>query len=459
MIPIVIICHNNHEYVGNMISCIRKINKDYTNNIVLVDNNSTRKETISFLNSIHVKVHFNYSNMGPWISPNNNFHIYKTLPDYFVLTDPDLELNPNMPSDFLDRLLEISNKYPWTSKIGLALDISDSHLFFDGIYTEDRTIHKHESQFWTNPIDDPKYELYRSALDTTFCLVNKKIFDHPNNHIRVAGNFTCKHLPWYKINPILSVYENYTLAKSSSRISTTSKLIIDSLEKDYLCVPKNDQIIMIQNKEKQNLDFWRDKFTTWEPYTFQVFDKFLDPTKTFIDIGGWIGTTCIYASRKSKDVFVIEADPKSYNDLVENCRVNGCKNVTPIHRAVFSESNKQITIVGNNESTSQISFDGSGNSVETISLYALILENKIDPSNISLIKVDIEGAEEYILPDLFRLHKIYNIPLYLSFHYQFFTDKNLDRFEFLTEEQKCIIRDVPFPSIVFDSDNRFHYVA
>ena len=442
-----------------MLNTLESINKDYLNQVILLDNNSQRKETIAFLNNVSTRVVFNKTNMGPWVSQYDNAHLYNELPEKFILTDPDLQLNPNTPPDFIEQLVKLSEQYPEASKIGLALDLSDHHLFFDGIYSGGKSIYEHESQFWTTPIVNSQYELYRAHVDTTFCIINKTVAHRWESHIRVAGVFTCKHVPWYKTNPVLSVYENYTRAKSNTNISTISPLITSSIERDYLCIKKNEQTVLIQkNSIDKNLGFWRDTFSTWEPYTFHIFDRFLDPTKTCIDIGGWIGTTCIYASRKSKNVIVIEADPLSYTDLERNCRLNDCNNVSLIHKAVFNETGRRITIVGNNESTSQITLDGSGHPIDTISLNTLLVETKTDPSTISLIKVDIEGAEEFILHDLYEMHKTYNIPLYVSFHYSFFKDKNLDRFEFLTEHQKNIIRFNPFPSFLFYSDSQVDYL-
>ena len=48
-------------------------------------------------------------------------------------------------------------------------------------------------------IENDEYELYDSNLDTTFCLINNKYKGvNKCSGIRVAGNFTAKHLPWYK---------------------------------------------------------------------------------------------------------------------------------------------------------------------------------------------------------------------------------------------------------------------
>ena len=47
-----------------------------------------------------------------------------------------------------------------------------------------------------------KYKLYEAKIDTTFCLINLNYPENKNTgldgyHIRIANNYTCKHLPWY----------------------------------------------------------------------------------------------------------------------------------------------------------------------------------------------------------------------------------------------------------------------
>jgi FkbM family methyltransferase len=457
MIPIVIICYNNHKYVENTIQQLRTVNEEYIPQTIIMDNCSTNEDTRRFLDSTSIRVIRNKSNNGPWVSPSNNQHVYNQMPEKFILTDPDLGFNPNLPSNCIEILTRIADAHD-ASKVGFALDISDAHLFWKDNVINGKTIVEAESLFWIHRIPDTHYTLYRADLDTTFCLINKRFVDHNSRHIRIAGDFIAKHLPWYEKNAVYTVKENYENALGQLKHSHAARIIISNTERDYLCLKKHDDTIFIQNDPTdQNFEFWRDKFITWEPHTFEIFDRFLNPTKTCIDIGGWIGTTCIYASRKSKNVVVVEADPLSYKDLERNCRINHCKNVNLFHKALFNETGRKIGIVGNNESTSQITLDGVGHPVETISIHALLLDTKIDPTTISIIKVDIEGAEEFILHDLYSLHKTYTIPLYVSFHYSNFKDKNLDRFEFLTEEHKGIIRNTPFPSFLFRSKNQVEY--
>ena len=51
---------------------------------------------------------------------------------------------------------------------------------------------------WQKKINDDAYELYHADVETTFALINNKYYKGNNYEgIRIAGNFTAKHLPWY----------------------------------------------------------------------------------------------------------------------------------------------------------------------------------------------------------------------------------------------------------------------
>ena len=83
-------------------------------------------------------------------------------------------------------------------------------------------------------IKDNDYELYNAPIDTTFSLINKITFTsnwkiQNNNtkgiHIRIAGNFIAKHIPWYINNNIYPLSEINNNMYSNNGISTTLKLI------------------------------------------------------------------------------------------------------------------------------------------------------------------------------------------------------------------------------------------
>ena len=78
---------------------------------------------------------------------------------------------------------ELSDQYS-CEKIGFALDISDFNDMFQNTYTLNLNIYDWEIQFWQNKINNPTYELYNSAIDTTFCLINKNyIYNNFNLNI------------------------------------------------------------------------------------------------------------------------------------------------------------------------------------------------------------------------------------------------------------------------------------
>jgi len=459
--PILIICYNNHKYVENMIKQITRINAAYTQLITIINNNSDNSETIQFLQNTKIAIINNNENNGPWIVPWCNKHIYDILPDKFILTDPDLEFDKNMPTDFIEIMVSLSEKYQ-CRKLGFALKISDFNEMYNGIYTDNKTIYEHESSFWLNKIEDDEYELYHATIDTTFHIFNKRVAY--NNDIRIAGDFTVKHLPWYINNEFCTLYD-YNKINNTQVISTILRIINKYIDEKYLKIYKNAEYLLIETRETDtNLNFWTTIYSSWENDTFEVFDKYLKKDKTFIDIGGWIGTTCIYGSRKSKHVYVVEADKTSFRDLTTNCKIN-CDNTTLINRAIFNVNDTDIVFGKNqfltnsslNDSTSQISIntgippqDGQY-IIKTITIKTIIETYNINPHEISLIKVDIEGGEEHILDDLYAIHKEYNIPLYVSFHYSWWTNSNLDRFTFLTEAQKNTIIQYPFISIIIEN--------
>jgi FkbM family methyltransferase len=459
IIPIVIISYNNYKYVENTLKQIYKLNKEYYSNIQILDNCSDCTDTLKFLKETDVKVIYNNTNNGPWITKTKNNHIYEILPEKFILTDSDLEFNEMLPYNFIHILSDLSDKYQ-TNKIGFALDISDYDKMYDSIYCHGRNILDWEKQNWNNKISDSEYELYRVGIDTTFALINKKYIDR-DYPLRVAGNFTAKHLPWYIKNKIYNVYDNYLEAKKTTGISTMSSVIIKHIEKHYVKIYKNNEFFLIENRNDANLSFWIDTYTNWENDTFAIFDKYLDKDKVFIDIGGWIGTTAMYGSRKSKHVYTVEADNTSAKDMLLNLS-NNCNSYTIINKAIYNVDDIQVHFGKNkfmynskmNDSTSQMYLDdvsAEAYAINTITIDTIIRKYNIDPNNISLIKVDIEGGEEHILNDLYFINKRFNIPLYISFHYSWWKNQDLDRFVFLSPQQKDAIRANPFISIVFES--------
>ena len=232
------------------------------------------------------------------------------------------------------------------------------------------------------------------------------------------------------------------------------------MEQKYAHIRKNDQVFLIEKEGNSNLSFWEDTYAEWEYDAFAIFDQLLDKEKILIDIGGWIGTTAMYGSRKSKFVYCVEADNESFRDLSKNMATNCEQNYMLFNNAIYNVDDVDIAFGKNlffdhsrmNDSMSQIhDRDDSADCyrIKTITLGRMISSTGTDPSRISLIKVDIEGGEENILDDLFEIRRKYRTPLYISFHYDWWKDKNLGRFSYLSEKHRRAIISNPFTSILF----------
>jgi FkbM family methyltransferase len=431
-----------------------------TPNILVIDNCSTCKYTIDYINeceTTHNVVKCN-KNLGydVWQQP----FIFDKLPTNFIITDPDLQFNKDTPPNFIDIMVEISNQYK-SEKVGFALDISEPekmfpYNFYDFGYQGISTIWESQKQYWENKIPNDKFEMYFSPLDTTFSLVNK---NYRGAHIRLAGNFTMKHLPWYidvEGFSKLSRYIMYNNASSSSSIKCFEmKYLTDN---NYVPILKRNEVFLIQMDGGINDNFWKNIFSTWEEETFDVFDKYLKKDKQFLDIGAWVGTTALYASRLSSYVVCVEADPVSVKKLQNNINTNFIDTAIDIETsAIYSESTK--ILFGPNSTSSTSQFNDSMSQIKltqtkdsdiltnTITLDEILKKYKL--TNLSLIKVDIEGGEEHIINQLLELSNSKNVPVYISFHYDWWIDKNLDRFPLLNASQKTLIINSPFCSILF----------
>jgi len=413
---IVIISYNNYKYVDNTVKQLQKMNNPNMR-LIIMDNNSNDPDTIDYLKSIEllnqIRIIFNKKNEGPWVTDKCNKEVYDSLPEKFILTDPDLEFNPNLPSNFIEILFQLSDTYK-LYKIGFALDISDyDKMYKTNNYVLDLNIYQWEIRFWAHRVIHEEYELYNAVIDTTFCLVNKKHFQG-NNQMRIAGDFTAKHLPWYipMYNQIYNVYDTYQNAKKNTKISTISKIINNYINNNYLEIIKNNELFLV-DKNDSNVEFWNNKFPDWKRKSFEVFDKYLNTTKIFIDISDSTKSSksnVLYSSRKSKHVYY------------------------------YSKNNSNSIIIQNNCNNNYILI----NNLESI--IHIINNNLI---NISLINVELRGEEEHIFNQLLVVNHCNNIPLFITFNYDLWTNKDLNRFSYLNDHIKTTIVTNPCSSILF----------
>jgi len=206
--PILIPTFNLPSYLKIMIDQLESRGlTDY----IICDNNSTYPEMIEYLDSISSEgknvVRFS-KNLGPRIFCETK-EFLSILPEYFIVSDPDILFNKEMPANFIKKMKRIVDTYD-VSKCGLAIDIFNTRdKFFDG-----HDVDSWEGIYWQYPVD--KYQevddLYYAPIDTTFSLYKKsKLINEllstnagvtSTSSIRVAGRFTCEHMGWWRDQPL-----------------------------------------------------------------------------------------------------------------------------------------------------------------------------------------------------------------------------------------------------------------
>lgn len=202
-IPIIIPAFNNPTYVRRML--VQLFAHDLHDTIV-IDNNSTAPEMQRsfFLAKNVVQLS---ENRGPHYI-FSEAREFDALPNIFCLTDPDLTFNRRLPNNFLNILVDLTEEFQ-IGKVGLALDISDQTNMRNDNFTNGETtckIWEWEEKFWTDNVGSTLSgePIYRAPIDTTFAVYNKKYYSRERFYeaLRVAGRYTCKHLPWYNDNGI-----------------------------------------------------------------------------------------------------------------------------------------------------------------------------------------------------------------------------------------------------------------
>ncbi|OIJ89817.1 FkbM family methyltransferase [Streptomyces colonosanans] len=141
-------------------------------------------------------------------------------------------------------------------------------------------------------------------------------------------------------------------------------------------------------------------FGVWEPHMTGWLQRRLKPGDTFVDVGANVGIFSVLASGLVGDrgrVVAIEASPVFHQQLVQQARLNGRRNIRAVNAAV-ADSHKTLTFVlassRNMGANSIVPYDGPAEStfeIDAVPLPELLDQCEIE--NARVIKIDVEGAE------------------------------------------------------------------
>lgn len=196
-----------------------------------------------------------------------------------------------------------------------------------------------------------------------------------------------------------------------------------SLMQNNISVTKNNVSFLVEDSKELHQDvgynFWLERYSSWEPGTFKVFDSYLSKDKDYLDIGAWVGPTAIYGSFLSRSVIAVEPDPVAFKILEKNISLNSIENIQTLNKAaskleqVFLEPTKFF-----GDSMTRV----SENSLGSNAVGGIALDVLISMGDFSLIKIDIEGYEFSLVREYVNVLNRSKIPLLLSVHGPFFSN-------------------------------------
>lgn len=166
--------------------------------------------------------------------------------------------------------------------------------------------------------------------------------------------------------------------------------------------------------------FWRRASAgAWEPETFAVLDAHLAADADYLDIGAWIGPTVLYAAKKARHVWAFEPDATAFRHLAWNIELNRLRNVSALPVALSARTGvARMASFGGEAGDSMTSLlnAGAAGGADVVTLGWDSFGADADLSRVSLVKMDVEGAEFDLLPALLPWLRAQRPALYLSTH-------------------------------------------
>ena len=197
----------------------------------------------------------------------------------------------------------------------------------------------------------------------------------------------------YKFWVIKRFFHVLFLGRSKSKYYLFPKDIIVSNQFGNFFVPKNsDMILTLSSKSESDL---------------LVFFKVKD-NSIFLDIGGNAGKYSTYIAKhfNPKKVYTFEPSPSTFEILKKNISLNSFSKIN-IYNVGISDSEAKIKFANGRQNSGLshiiINADESGTEdfdmieVDVISLNQFIVSENIAPTDIDLIKIDVEGHEFNVL--------------------------------------------------------------
>lgn len=161
---------------------------------------------------------------------------------------------------------------------------------------------------------------------------------------------------------------------------------------------------------------------TWEPRVVNAIVEIVKPGSHVVDIGAHVGFyTLLLSKLVGSEGVVLAFEPLTWNFsvLIENVKINGCKQVKPINKAVLDRPCKlAANICNDGPLPGSISFSALdepvGSGVEAVSLDEFIQDKRLV---VHFLKIDVEGSESLVLKGAARTIEANHPTMVIEIHH------------------------------------------
>jgi FkbM family methyltransferase len=179
--------------------------------------------------------------------------------------------------------------------------------------------------------------------------------------------------------------------------------------------------------------FWVDAyFRCWEEETLEWIRAQVRPGVRFGDIGAWVGPTSIFAAKLGAQVSCFEPDPVAYERLLFNLRMNVPGRVSPFNLALGAvDGIRRIAPLAKELGQSGSSLYAPEERAESARVLVLSWTSAVRLLELpvfEVVKIDIEGGEAELLPDMLPWLRQHRPHLLLGTHWRFIPDDKKEVF-------------------------------
>lgn len=199
-VPIFIITHNRLEVLMKTLKSFENFTTPHE--IVIHDNSSTFVPLVDFLKKGAYRVYWNKGNELNDVaeSISTYFEETKSSSEYYVVTDPDIEMTKETPTDMLEMYMFLLNSHPSVTAVGPELkvdDIPDCYPLKNDLLRKHKIGHRNDKVTEWKWKDSVQKGAFR-PLDTTFGMYRRSfVFKRLNPALLTWYPYNARHLDWY----------------------------------------------------------------------------------------------------------------------------------------------------------------------------------------------------------------------------------------------------------------------